>query len=143
MDRKQIIMNFSMPPGLDDLEVMALAIVDNLPEELDEFCEDLVVVVEEFPDEALEAELDLDDPYELLSFYRSGKELSPGVEKKSGKEDDVLMLFRRPLLDLWCENHEDLNGLIRQAIIEELGKSFDFSEDEIEDMVARHDQSLL
>ena len=143
MDRKQILMNFSLPPGLDDVEVMSVAIVENLPEELVEYCEELVVQVEDFPDEALESELDLQDPYELLTLFKSGKEISPGIEKKSGKDHDILMIFRRPLLDLWCENQEDLNGLLRESIIEELGKTFEFPEQDIEDMVSRHDQSLL
>ncbi len=143
MDRKQIIMNFSAPPGSDDLEVMAASVIDNLPEEMDDFCEDITVVIEEFPDETLEAELDLEDPYELLAFYKSGKEISPGVEKKSVGDDDVLLVFRRPLLDMWCENQEDLMGLLRQVIIEELGKNFDFSDEEVEEMLERHYQGML
>ena len=143
MDRKQIIMNFSTPPGSDDLEVMAASVIENLPEEMDDFCEELEVVIEDFPDEALEDELELDDPYELLAVYRSGKEISPGVEKKSVGDDDRLIIFRRPLLDMWCENQDDLMGLLRQVIIEELGKTFDFSDEEVEDMLERHYQGMF
>lgn len=143
MDGKQIIMSFAMPPGLDDLDVIAMGIVETLPEEIAEFCTELVVQIEEVPDDALQADLDLDDPFELLALFRSGKELSPGVEKKTGDEEDRLVLFRRPILDVWCENGEDLSALMREVIIEELAKNFDFSEDEIDEMTQRHYQGML
>ena len=113
---------------------MAAAVVEGLPEELISGCEDLVVSVEEFPDEATEQELELDDPYELLVLFRSGKEISPGVERKMADEDDSLVIFRRPFLDLWCESGDDLTGLLHQVIAEELGKNFNFSEDEIDEI---------
>ncbi len=143
MDGKQIIMNFTVAPGLDDMEAMAISVLDVLPEELVRYCEGLAIVLEEFPDEALEQELDLEDPFELLALFRSGQEVSPGVEKKSANDDDVLVLFRRPVLDLWCEGGEDLCAVLRQVMLEELGKKFDFSEDEIDEMAARHYQGML
>lgn len=143
MSSKQIIMNFSVPPGNDDLDVMANSIFESMPEELLEFCDGLALVIEDFPDEATEQELELEDPYELMALYRSGKEISPGVEKKTANDDDVLFLFRRSILDMWCETGDDLGTLLRQVMIEELGKHFDFSDDEIEEMAERHYQGML
>lgn len=140
---KQIIMNFSVPPGSDDLEVMANSIFESLPEELLEFCDGLALIIEDFPDETTEQELDLEDPYELMALYKSGKEISPGVEKKTANDDDVMFLYRRPVLDMWCETGDDLGTLLRQVMIEELGKHFDFSDDEIEEMAERHYQGML
>lgn len=143
MDAKQIIMNYTVPPGLDDLGVMANEALELLPEELTEFCDGISLVIEDFPDETTERDLDLNDPYELLALYKSGKEISPGVESKTANDDDVLVLYRRPILDLWCENCEDLENLIRQVMIEELGRHFDFSDDEIDEMTERHYQGML
>ena len=143
MDGKRIIMNFTVPPGVEEIEVMAEEVLESIPEELAGFCDDLIVQVEEFPDDAIQADLDLDDLYELLALYRNGKELSPGIERKNGNEDNVLLLFRRPILDVWCENGDDLGVLVRDVIIEELGKTFDFSEDEIDEMTSRHYQGML
>lgn len=143
MGAKQIIMNFTVPPSADDLEVMATSIVETLPEELAEFCESVGIVMEDFPDETLEQEMGLDDAYELMALYRSGKEIAPGVEKKTANDDDVLFLFRRPILDMWCETGDDLATFLRQIMIEELGKHFDFSDDEIEEMADRHYQGML
>ena len=143
MDRQQIIMNFSAPPSADDLEVIAAEALASLPEELVKLCEEVAIQIEDLPDPALESELELDDPYELVAFFRSGSEISPGVKKKVANDDDVLIIFRRPLLDMWCETGEDLSALVRQVMIEELGPNFDFSEDEVEEMARRHYQGML
>lgn len=143
MDAKQIIMNFTVPPSLDEFEVLAAEIAQSLPDELSEFTQDMSIQIEEFPDDAMQSDYDLEDPYEMFALYRSGKELAPGVETKTANDDDVLMLFRRPILDLWCENCEDLSTVIRDVMIDELGKNFDFSEDEIDEMSARHYQGML
>jgi predicted Zn-dependent protease with MMP-like domain len=143
MDRQQIIMSFSVPPDADALQVIAKEVLDALPDEILEFCEDMAILIEDIPDTALEEEFELNDPYELVALFRKGGEISPGVEKKVANDDDMLVIFRRPLLDLWCETGEDLGLLLRQVMIEELGQNFDFSEDEIEEMSRRHYQGLL
>ena len=140
---QHIVMNFSVPPSADDLSVMANEQIENMPDELSEFCEDLIIQMEEMPDEATEADLELDDPYELLALYKAGKELSPGVETKAANDDDILILYRRPLLDAWVETGDDLARVVREAMIEEIGNNFDFSDDEIEEMTARHYQGML
>lgn len=143
MDRKDIIMSFSVPPSPEDLEAIAKSVFDNLPEEILELCEDIGIRVEEIADEALESELELEDPYELVCLFRSGSEISPGVVRKVANDEDTLVIYRRPLLDLWCETSEDLNLLVRQVLIEELGQNFDFSEDEISEMTRRHYQGMF
>jgi len=142
-DKQKIIMNFTAPPGAEDLEVISGGILDALPEELLEFCDGLAIRVEDAPDEAIEDELDLEDSFDLLALYKSGKEVSPGVEKKTANDDDILIIFRRPLLDMWCETEEDLSTLVRQVMIEELGRHFDFSDEEISEMNGRHYQGML
>lgn len=143
MERQQIIMHFSTPPSAEDLHVIATEAIENLPDELMELCEDLTIVIEDFADDAVQDDLELEDPYELMALYRSGKQISPGVQSKVANDDDVLIIYRRALLDMWCETGEDLNALTRQVIIEELGHNFDFSEDEIDEMNQRHYQGML
>jgi predicted Zn-dependent protease with MMP-like domain len=140
---QRIIMNHTSPPGAEDLEVIAGNALEALPEELMRSCESLAIRIEEWPDETTESELDLQDPYDLLALYKSGKEISPGIEKKTANDDDVLIIFRRPVLDMWCDTGDDLTGLIRQVMIEELGRHFDFSEDEIDEFARRHYQGML
>lgn len=143
MSRQELIMNFAAPPSITDLEVICKSILEVFPEELMEFCESLTLEIEDFADEAVQEECDTDDPYEILCFFRSGKQLSPGVESKTAGRDDTLTIFRRPVLDLWCETCDDLNTLIRQVMIEEVAQQFDFEDDEIEEMISRHHQGML
>ena len=142
MGQAQIIMNFTTAPSPDDLLVMAETILESLPTELEEKCEDLAVVIEEFADEGLEEELDLDDPFELLALYRSGSEIAPGVMSKVANDDDVLILFRRPILEMWCETGEPFSRIMREVIVNELGRYFEFSEDEIEIMSSENYQGM-
>lgn len=137
MDCKRIIMNFTTPPGLEDLEVIARDALESLPAELGSFCENLEIRIEEFADDLTLQDMDVEDPYELLAVFRSGREIAPGIEKKVSNDDDVLILFRLPILSLWCETGEDLGAIVRQTVINEVGQNFDFSEDEIEDMTRR------
>jgi predicted Zn-dependent protease with MMP-like domain len=143
MHRQQIIMNYTVPPGPDDIEAMANAALETMPDEILRHCEGLAIRLEEFPDEATEEELELEDTYELLALYRSGREISPGVQKKFANNNDVLILYRRPILDVWCETAEDLPLVIRNVILEELARNFEFSDDEIEEMGKRHYQGML
>ena len=142
MDRKQIVMNFSVPPGTDDLGVIANDVLGSLPEELTELCEDVKITVEEIAEDSIVMELELEDPFELIALFRSGKEISPGVQKKNADGDDILTLYRRPLLDMWCETGEDLHALVRQVMIEELGRNFEFADDDITEMSQRHYQGM-
>ncbi len=143
MDCQRIIMNFTVPPSMEDIEDLASSALENLPEEILGRCDELGILIEDTVDETTLDDLDLDDPFDLLALYKSGKEISPGVERKVANDEDVLVIFRRPLLDMWCETQEDLQGLIRQVMIEELGRYFEFSDDDIEDMADRHYQGML
>ncbi len=143
LSRHEIIMNFTTSPSLDDLTVMARQILESLPDELSASCEELGLQVEEFPDEGIEEEMDLETPYELLALFRSGKEIAPGVQKKVANEEDVLLIFRRPILDLWCETGDDLTSLVREVVIEEIARGLEFSEDDIKEMVLRAHQNAI
>lgn len=143
MSRHDIIMNFATPPGIDDLIGMARSVLEALPDELVEICEDLELSVEEFPDEALSQDLNLDSEYDLLALYKSGKEVAPGVQKKVANGDDSLVIFRRSILDLWCETSDDLSNLVREIMIEEIARAHEFSDEDIRKMIKAHHQGLL
>ena len=137
-ERQEIIMNLGRAPSLDDVLTIARSVLNSLPEELIELFEDLELDIQDFPDEVVEMEQGLEDPYDLLSLYKSAKEVSPGVEKKDAEGNDTLLLYRRPIIDYWSENGERFELVVRQIIIEELANQHDFTDDEIDEMVSRH-----
>jgi predicted Zn-dependent protease with MMP-like domain len=136
ISRQEIIMNFTTPPSPDDIAVFAKQALESLPDELASKCEELILEVEEFPDDATAQDMELDTLYELLALYHSAKEISPGVQKKIANGEDKIVIYRRPILDVWCETGEDLGRLVREIIIEELARGFEFSDDDIQDMIA-------
>lgn len=143
MSYQRIIMNFTVPPSLEDLDALAADVLEELPDEILRSCEDVSILIEEFADDTTQSDLDVDDPYDLLAFYKNAREISPGVVRKVANDDDVLILYRRPILDMWAETGDDLQSVMRQIMIEEFGRHFEFSDDDIAEMADRHYQGLL
>lgn len=126
METKAIFIGFTIPPSLEDIEEIADTILDELPETLRKHTPKLKVTVEDFPDAFIEQEMELETQFDLLGCYQSS-----GIAK-NGNREDVLFLYRRPLLDAWADANEDLTRLINRVVIREIGMHFGFSPDEIE-----------
>jgi predicted Zn-dependent protease with MMP-like domain len=92
---------------------------------------DVVIRVEEFPDEETEEEMELDSPFDLLGLYR-GVALPRQSVLAPRTDVDMIFLYRRPLLDYWCETGEDLAAVVRHVLIHEIGHHFGFSDDDME-----------
>jgi predicted Zn-dependent protease with MMP-like domain len=45
---------------------------------------------------------------------------------------DMIFLYRRPILDYWCETGEDLAFVVRHVLIHEIGHHFGFSDEDME-----------
>ncbi|MES2729851.1 MAG: metallopeptidase family protein [Pseudomonadota bacterium] len=118
-------MNFNRPPNADDLLQLSLMHLATLPPHLAVRCADLSIQIEEFPDDSVEADLGLEDSYELLCLYKSARDVAPGVQRKNAHGDDVLMLYRRPILDMWAETGDDLNTLLNHIMVNEISAQFD------------------
>ena len=138
MDNRRIIMNYTFPPSLEDIQSISESIFENLPEEIMRHCEDVALVVEDFVDDITLSDVGLDDPFELLALFKNGKEIAPGIQKKIANEEDTLVIFRRSVLDMWCESEDDIEIVIRHVMIEELGRAFDLSDDDIHDLTERN-----
>ena len=136
--RQQIIMTYDRAPSLEDRYILATEILENLPEELHSLGQECCIRVEDFPEEMLEHDLELNDPFELLSLYDDGKEISPGVESKTIDPQQTLILFRRPILDTWCETGENLKQLIAHIIAIELAHAQGYSDQEADSIVSRY-----
>ena len=122
---------YDAPPSLPDIEAIARAGLATLPPELARHVRDVVVRVEEFPDAETEREMELASPFDLLGLYR-GVSLDRKSVADTPDDVDMIFLYRRPLLDYWCESGEDLARLVRHVLIHEIGHHFGFSDDDMD-----------
>jgi predicted Zn-dependent protease with MMP-like domain len=126
-------------PTLDQLQRLAEVSLDRLPLEFRSHLHNVIIRVEEFPEDAMLAGLELDDPFDLLGLYQ-GVALTDQSVEDTGRPPDMIFLFRRPLLDYWCETEEPLDHVVRHVLVHEIGHHFGFSDDDMEAIEAEMDQ---
>ena len=119
-----------LPPSLADIEALARCALDTIPRRLKRHLGPLVIRVEEFPDEETEEAMGLDSPFDILGLY-SGVSLPHKSVSDPRPDMDMVFLYRRPILDYWCETGEDLVGLVRHVLIHEIGHHFGFSDEDM------------
>ena len=122
---------FARPPSLEDLEAIADAAYATIPHELRRHVDGVAIRVVDFPDEETMDEMGCETAFDLLGLYR-GVNLSRKSFAAVVHNVDVIFLYRRPLLDYWCETGEDLTHLIRHVLIHEIGHHFGLSDDDME-----------
>ncbi|MAY65747.1 MAG: acetylglutamate kinase [Rhodospirillaceae bacterium] len=111
-----------------------------IPDHLRRLAADVVIRIEDFPDAETEREMDLESPFDLLGLYR-GIALTDKSVIDPGGMPDMVFLYRRPILDYWCETGEDLTHLIRHVLIHEIGHHFGFSDADMEYLEAQADSA--
>lgn len=131
MAQKHDIERFRTPPSLADIEAVAREAYAKIPLELRRFTQDVVIQVEEFPDDETLDALDIESPFDLLGLYR-GVDLATKSTLDAPQMPDMVFLYRRPLLDYWCGEGEDLEHLVRHVLIHEIGHHFGLSDEDME-----------
>jgi predicted Zn-dependent protease with MMP-like domain len=119
------------PPSLADLEALAARALAAIPRRFKRHLGQVVVRVEEFPDTETERAMRLDSPFDLLGLYR-GVALPHKSVSDPLPHTDAIYLYRRPILDYWCDSGEDLFELVRHVVIHEVGHHFGFSDEDME-----------
>ncbi len=118
-------------PSLDEFQAMAESAWDALPAEFRAMCGEVVLVVQDFAAEDVLRDLGMDNPFELSGLYQ-GVDLTQKSVMDSGTEPDMVFLYRRPLLDEWCETGDiTLPDLITHVLVHEIGHHFGFSDDDM------------
>ena len=119
-------------PSLDDIAAMARAALDALDEPFRTHARSVAIKVEDFPDDALIAADNIEEPYELTGLYE-GVGL-PSEEPFSNPDMPArIWLYRLPILKEWSETGNiTLEELVAHVVIHELGHHFGWSDDEID-----------
>jgi predicted Zn-dependent protease with MMP-like domain len=120
-------------PTIEDFEIIAAGVFARLPEHFRAHCEGVIIRVEDFPDDDVCDDMELESPYDLLGLYDGVNML----DKMTGMIDgipDVITLYREPILDYWeeGEREEGLRHIIAHVLIHEIGHHFGFSDEDME-----------
>ena len=116
---------------LEKFEKLAEEGFDRLPEWVRAKIQNVALLIEDEPSEEVRTAENLGEGETLLGLYqgvsldrKSVSDPQPGV--------DMIFLYRRPILDYWCETGEDLAHVIRHVLIHEIGHHFGFSDEDME-----------
>lgn len=118
-------------PTIDEIETLARQALATIPDELRHYVGDVVIRIDEFPDEETCHDMELESEFDLLGLYR-GVSLDHREAAGTRQDVDMIFLYRRPLLDYWCETGEELGHLVRHVLIHEIGHHFGFSDADME-----------
>ena len=119
------------PPSVADIEAMAQETYDSLPEAFRTQTGNVVIQVTDFPDAETMTALGVDNEFELLGLYR-GISLDQQSVLDAPDEMDMIFLYRRPILDYWCETGDPLAAIVRNVLIHEIGHHFGLSDADME-----------
>ena len=117
-------------PSAEDIERVARATIDRLPDAFAAHLDGVVLLVEEWPDEEALAAVGLEDPIELTGLYH-GRPIGEKSSLDSGALPDRIHLYRQPILAEWCEGGERLDTLVAHVVIHEIGHHFGLSDDDM------------
>ena len=120
----------TLAPDAAEIERLAEAAIARMPDHFRRHLDGVVLRVDDFADEAVLAELGIEDPFELSGLY-TGRPIGERSSMLSGELPAMIHLYRRPLLDEWAESGVALEDLIAHVIVHEVGHHFGFSDAEM------------
>lgn len=115
-------------PDAAEIERLARAAMARLPDPFRAYLSGVLLIVEDFADEATLTEMGIEDPFELSGLY-SGRPV--GEAAVTGDMPATIHLYRRALLDEWVDTGVSLEALVSHVLIHEVGHHFGLSDDDM------------
>jgi predicted Zn-dependent protease with MMP-like domain len=123
-------------PSLDELEKLAKETWDRLPEVFRNSASDVMIRIEEFATEEVLDSLGIESEFDLMGLYQ-GVSLERRSVMDATSQPDVVVLYRRAILDFWADGDETLGALVAHVLIHEIGHHFGFSDEDMEAIEAK------
>lgn len=114
-------------PSLDAIEAIARDALAKLPAEFRAHLGDVVLIVEDFADDETLTSLEIENPFDLTGVYH-GRPVGDKSSFDVAPPPDRIHLYRRAILDEWCETGVGLDTLVRHVLIHEVGHHFGLSD---------------
>lgn len=122
----------ALAPSLDAFESLAEAAYQALPPEFRELSRGVVIRVEDFPTEEVLEELGIESEFGLLGLFQGVGLAQDDAVAPTGRLPNMVTLYRRPILDYWCEHEETLGSIVTHVLVHEIGHHFGLSDDDME-----------
>jgi predicted Zn-dependent protease with MMP-like domain len=123
-------------PSLDEFEKLAKETWDRLPEVFRNSASDVMIRIEEFATEEVLDSLGIESEFDLMGLYQ-GVSLERRSVMDATSQPDVVVLYRRAILDFWADGEETLGALVAHVLIHEIGHHFGFSDEDMEAIEAK------
>ena len=117
-------------PTAEEIEAIARAALNALPQPFALSLGDVVLLVEDFADDETLKSMGMDNPFDLSGIYE-GVPLTERSVEQSGTLPERIRLFRRAILDEWAGSDDTLEHLVAHILVHEVGHHFGLSDDDI------------
>jgi predicted Zn-dependent protease with MMP-like domain len=125
-------------PTSEDIDALAKAAFEALPESFRKLTDGLVIQVVDFPDDGTLKAMGAENEFDLLGLFQGHGLAQRGAIAETGEMPNMIWLYRRPLLDFWCDGEDTLDEVVTHVLVHEIGHHFGLSD---EDMDAIEDQA--
>ncbi|MGQ9489279.1 MAG: metallopeptidase family protein [Anaerolineae bacterium] len=106
----------------ENFEDLVAEALDELPEQFASMLDNVVIVVEDWPDRATLRAAGVRSPYGLLGFYH-GVPQSQRTSHYGLAAPDKISIYRRPI-EAQCRTVEELRSLVKRVVYHELAHHF-------------------
>jgi predicted Zn-dependent protease with MMP-like domain len=119
-------------PTSEDIDSIARTAFERLPASFRHLSDGLVIQVVDFADEETLKEMDAESEFELLGLFRGRGLAQGGATGETGELPNMIWLYRRPLLDFWCDGEDTLDEVVTHVLVHEIGHHFGLSDADME-----------
>lgn len=116
----------------DEFGKLVDAAMAEIPPPLQRYLENVIVEVEAMPSGEDLAEVDIDDPTELLGLYHGTPLTERGLEFVGALPDRITIYQRN--IERFCRSRREIVEEIRTTVLHEIGHHFGLDEDDLFDV---------